>query len=226
MHKITMTLPNFPGFYESVLDSGIDSALELICDGMAEDSAQSHGCDASEIADAIYYCASFDIAHQAIAKAYAEQFANEVNDTLSGDSEPLAFEYESMTSPREYNFTTDRVFLTLPINQFQWLFDNTKRETLEKTIRDNFTSRSGFISFYSNDIADWLDKPLAEWDHNEAGTLLAAYVADTDLDRDNDLQWKIYERINEEFYSATSECIDWEKLDERLKETAADKVTE
>ena len=44
--------------------------------------------------------------------------------------------------------------------------------TWEDKIKELFTSRSGFISFYSNDVEDY-KKPLADYDHNELFVIMS-----------------------------------------------------
>ena len=87
--------------------------------------------------------------------------------------------FESMDSPREYNFATDRVYGEIPLKVLREIFRRSKaekHETLAAIIGARFTSYDGFASFYSPDLDSWLAKagPLAGWDHNELGTLLIA----------------------------------------------------
>ena len=50
------------------------------------------------------------------------------------------------------------------------------KDNLELYIKERFASYNGFISFYSNDINEWLVKPFPEWDLNELSSLFCAYV--------------------------------------------------
>lgn len=218
---ITMTIP-FPGFYETNLAAELDDVEEREAESIVELN-ESHGLDAREVCDALYFTCSYGIAFEYVAKAYAEAFAELVN---AEAKPPFALVYEKMDSPKEYNFTTDRVYMTLPLEDFRRMYAVTDRDILANVIRKSFTSRDGFISYYSNDAADWHEKPLEEWDHNEAGTLLRAYllthVDDIDEDTENTVEHRIYEELagNETFYSAFNACLDWDKLQERLKDKA------
>lgn len=91
----------------------------------------------------------------------------------------IGMTFESMDSPREYNFTTDRVYGLVPLKTMREIFRRSKaenHETLAAVVRDTFTSYDGFASFYSPDLDSWLAKAgrLQDWDHNELGTLLIA----------------------------------------------------
>lgn len=95
----------------------------------------------------------------------------------------LKIALESMESPREYNFTTDRIFVTIDEDEVKRLFFETKPETLDALAKERFTSRSGFISSYSNDIDNW-PEDITEWDHNQVGTLVEAYLRDKEYDEE------------------------------------------
>ena len=77
-------------------------------------------------------------------------------------------------SPREYNFTTDRIFIKLPAKEIRRIHKATEPEVLAEVAAEEFTSRSGFISFYSPDVESW--GPLKTWDHNQRYCLLTAYA--------------------------------------------------
>src|SRR5690606_26269592 len=122
-------------------------------------------------------------------------------------------EFESLDSPREYNFCTDRIFCYIPLESAKRLFvisakGNHKR--LKEVIRERFTSRDGFISFYSNNLEEWLDKPLDQWDHNEIGTLLIAVAPCFD-----DASWGFYESMacNGGFYQDWEAAVDWKEFE-------------
>lgn len=150
------TLPWFPGFYYSILDGMIDRETEY---AMEED-----GLTWGEVEKRF----SFDDARHAIAKEWVKAFAEE-----SG----IAVAWESMKSPRQYNFTTDRIFVTLPTSEWERLRDEVNDAPLRETIRKHFTSRDGFISFYPDHLeAEEWQKPVSEWDHNQLMALLEAFL--------------------------------------------------
>jgi len=153
------TIP-FDGFYESVHSQIIDSEIESYF--QYNDQGDSN----------VPWQESPD--YNAIHEGYAKRYASEFNDALDVD---LNLTFESLSSPREYNFTTDRIFCTIALEKAQILFDLHKSENferLEKYIKEHFTSCDGFASSYSNQLKDWLEKPLDQWDHNEIGALIAS----------------------------------------------------
>jgi hypothetical protein len=154
----------------------IDREVESIFD-------YSDGRENSNIPDAIYggsgveYCADFSKTHLAMAKEYLECWMDQFQQETCLK---IDYKYESYSSPREYNFETDRLFAWVKNSSIKELFAASKADNhaqLAEMIKERFTSRSGFISSYSNDLESWLDKPLLQWDHNELGTLLKAVLA-------------------------------------------------
>lgn len=80
-----------------------------------------------------------------------------------------------------------------------------------KAIKKRFTSYDGFISFYSNRIEDWLDKPLTEWDHNELGTLLYALW-------DSDDDYAVYNCMGDAACKAFNEGFDFKRFEQEVEE--------
>lgn len=82
--------------------------------------------------------------------------------------------FKEMISPREYNFTNDKLVGLLPDEDVQAIYDKTDKKELDDLIRDQFTHRSGFHSAYPNSREAWGD--LATWDDVQRGTLLQAFL--------------------------------------------------
>jgi hypothetical protein len=143
-------------------------------------SDRDTGCHRNEgLEQAFFGKCDFSVVHLDYAKAYAEAFAEEFK---------IKCEFESLSSPKEYNFTTDRIFVTIADNEVTRLRSLVSAEELDKVAKERFTSYDGFYSSYSNDVADWGD--LQEWDHNQIGALIAAYVnqeANTEFDQYSEL---------------------------------------
>ena len=79
-----------------------------------------------------------------------------------------------LTSPREYNYLTDRIFAKVNREEVLDMAKRTPRQALERAAAQMFTSRSGFVSHYSSNPDNWGD--MTEWDHNQFGALLLAYI--------------------------------------------------
>ena len=152
----------FCGYYESVLSDMIDSEMDHIIEYMNEDNNVNLEYDDFE------FTIDFDSINKAYVDNYKYWLQNEY-DILVG------MEYMEMISPREYNFTTDRIFVKVKDSDLKLLFDKNIEVNgvngLQESINSRFKSRSGFMSFYDDFCDDWQEKPLSEWDHNELSIL-------------------------------------------------------
>lgn len=220
----------FPGFYDSWYSDELDVEEEREAENLAErEEEEGHPVElrlnASEFAELLFDVTDYSAAKQAIARQYVsvfdEWFANQCSTWA------LGLEFESMSSPREYNFSTDRIFAWIPCRKVQALFNMVNRDTLAAVIRERFTSCSGFISHYSNDISDWLEKPLTDWDHNELETLLLAVIRDK-CNEPGDYDMAIFYSMaeSEDFYQAHSNAVDWPKLEEKATDKREEKADE
>jgi hypothetical protein len=181
MKKLT-TIP-FAGFYSTWHDYELDQALEM----MFTDRASG-----TELNDRLHMEAFDGIAWQGVhiqyAKAYCDAFAEEFE---------IALTFESLQSPRFYNFETDRVFAEIDLKEVRRLFKETPREIFDAVIEEEFTSRSGFISSYPNTLDEW--PVIPEWDHNHIGALIKAHVrhCNNGEDMDQDREFSLMERYRD-----------------------------
>lgn len=232
MRMVEINIP-FMGFYNSWYSEEIDRQES---DHIEHHINDSYGSEAEhpeplrlneyEMADIFYRHSSYDIAYRNIARAYVESFSSIVSEGLGFD---LGLVFKDMTSPREYNFQTDRLFADIPFKVIARLFAMSKRDehkTLESVISERFTSCSGFISFYSNDLETRLDKPLLDWDHNEYCALLEACIELAGLDMRDDIDWPIYCSLSEGnvFDCAWQDCVNWESVDKDIEELRTEKL--
>jgi len=91
--------------------------------------------------------------------------ADVINDILSDGEFVENVEYADMSSPHEYNFSTDHIHLNVDVNLFRiacnvW-YDEKLHEGFDKYLHEKYSSCSGFISFVENNIEAYFD----EWDY-------------------------------------------------------------
>ena len=158
------TIP-FVGFYESEHNVALNDALEQIFSDL------DTGC---EINHELVWRASDLCDWGEVRKEYAKEYSERVAQAFNIPS----LKFESLNSPREYNFTTDRIFCTISEDDVRRILSLVDSAALAALVRDTFTSRDGFISYYSPDVAEW--GSVANWDHNQSGTLIQAYINQTD----------------------------------------------
>ena len=151
----------FQGFYNSIHDSNLDYGVEQMFTDRESGSNRNGGLEAK-----LHWDCDWSKVHLAYATEYAECFAWEFK--------LPSLKMTELQSPKEYNFTTDRIFCDISEADVIFLRSNTDECGLRELAREKFTSRSGFYSYYDPDIDNW--GPLLEWDLNQVGTLVEAYV--------------------------------------------------
>jgi hypothetical protein len=204
----------FEGFYESKHSGELDSVEERFINYEIEERREN--LEPEELGDLIYRSANYSIAFDHIARAYVTYFNDYIKEEYEID---LELKFESMQSPREYNFETDRIFCHISQEKAQLLFDNTSTPALRQAIHDRFTSRSGFISSYPNRLENW-PISIEEWDHNQLGTLLVALLSDAE-----DYDWKIWEDMQDHnvYDTAFDKCVDWVRYDDLKRDIISEK---
>lgn len=193
----------FRGFYQGVWNDGLDSAFESLVDSLCEDYPE---LERREIEAIVPDKAKYELAFDKIAEKYVGAFQDwlEVNCGLK-----ITLRYAALNSPKEYNFTTDRIFADIDLVDARVAFKKAGREEVAKAAKALFTSRSGFISFYDPDIEAW--GPLETWDHNQLMSIFVALVGDADVD------FEIYQSDEGQFVDdAFAACVDWDAVDREI----------
>lgn len=150
--KVEARLP-FSGFYESIHDEVMDR--NLIDEELSMEEQE-------KLRDEI------DWKEERI--EYSKEYTELVAKLLKVDLEFVALE-----SPREYNFGTDRIFANMEESDVELLKGKVDTDLMYNAVKEQYTSRDGFSSFYSNSYQEWLDRE-EPWDHNQIATLIEVYL--------------------------------------------------
>ena len=163
-------LPVFPGFYGTF--------FECECEDLYIE-------DGKEWSD---YEWDYEDYRQRVSKACVLEIESELSDF------GIKVKFDTVYSPNYYNFTNDRIYVTytIPMRGYKKLLKylyNTEPD-FDTYIKRKFTSRSGFISFYSNDYREWLENMENEdvEDFNFIGIILDFYFENEDYTRDDLLE--------------------------------------
>lgn len=126
-------------------------------------------------------------------KGYEERAAKSFIGNLESELThllPIKIDFQDIYSPKEYNFRNDSINISVDINLddlIQLVKD--RYEESEKYFKDKYTSCSGFISFHSNDIDDWINKDyIIENTAHRVGALLDC-LATIEINQDNVIYW-------------------------------------
>jgi len=193
------TIP-FSGFYYSWHDQELNYALESIF-------SDNNGNPIPSLVEKAFDCVDWKACHVAYAEKYTENFADKFS--LS------TLKFKELVSPKYYNFQTDRIFCDISLSEVTSIYSQVDKDLLKQYIKSRFTSRDGFISHYSNDIAEW-PKDLSQWDHNEVGTLIEAYVDSENLE-EHDLVEDAYEVATNIIYANLKDSYHLFKIADYLR---------
>ena len=123
---------NFGGFYHSEHSETIEARAEQRIEDFNELEPAVIQIDWESI--------DYKRTHLNYCKAYLSRLSEELEINLS---------FISLDSPREYNFTTDKIFCSISKEDFKTLLDDYDDKKLFNYIEEQSKSRSGFTSFYS-----------------------------------------------------------------------------
>lgn len=150
--RISIEVPFFPGFYESPLEDS-DTPYWAIKDDLeyyTHDLREEHPEYQSLTEDDLDF--DYDEYRKDVIKGYIEGFANLAPDFIEN------VEFDEMTSPKYYNFATDRLFAFMDFTD-GWedkvrAFMSENHDWLKERIKEDWTSYDGFASFMSNNFDD------------------------------------------------------------------------
>ena len=205
MNKLESTIP-FDGFYNSYISSDIEHQIgqQIEWDTDIYDLNE----DEQQILWDNYLSVNRSSFYNEIAEDYTNFYIDALNDRLEGFN--LNAKFNLLTSPKEYNFETDRIFIDIEKNHaidfIKYIIKNYKKE-LENKIKDRFTSRSGFWSHYKNGLDLWT-KDYSEWDHNQIGTCFELF----DLEEE-DINYSLREYLSERIMFNLGNTLSQEGID-------------
>ena len=104
-------------------------------------------------------------------------------------------------SPKYYNYNTDHIsiFINTNYKTLQLIKDYVlSLNDMENYIYKKNKSYDGFISFLSNDIKEWINKPIENYEINEISVLFDNIIIQNDLTFE--LNYNVYENINKYEY--------------------------
>jgi hypothetical protein len=166
--------PLFPGFYGTVFEyDNEDSDIE----NYNYEYKTKLGYDDFEWDYSDY--------HKRVSSSFVNRCERELKQYLD-----ISMDFEELVSPREYNFRNDSINVTVKLDLKELLSLIRERyNDAKEYFKDKYTSCSGFISFHSNDIDEWLDKDyIMENPEHRIGALLDCLLS-TEISQDDIMYW-------------------------------------
>jgi len=146
----------FQGFYYSIHSDLIDWTTEnyLDEDRYSEDQL-------------IEFCGEFSYSKKTL-DDYCKMYCKNLSKAIK-----INFTFESLDSPRFYNYSTDRIFANIDESEIIKMLSFIDKKEFSKLCKKRLTSRDGFISHYDPDFRNW--GKVADLDHNQLGLVLECY---------------------------------------------------
>lgn len=208
MQNAKETRVPFMGTYSTQFDDNFERQVEYEAEHWADEWDYSRSDVNAALGDLIDWRATYARG----AKCYVESIVH----LLQREGVELDLKFREMTSPREYNFTTDRIWADVDLAQLHPLRSRIDRSIFDRLVHENFTSRSGFVSFYSDDADDlWeIDFDSNDCDSNQLCIFLEALI-ETTLGE----EWETAVLDNMSESGDFSECLQYnpDELEEKLK---------
>lgn len=152
MKTIESYLPIFPGFYSSIFDSEI--AEENTMDNLIEEDGLNITYD------------NIDFNYKDYMDRVASAAIGSIETYLKHDGFSIGINFDEVYSPRQYNFGNDVINCTYEVNQedFNSLIDYLKANIsgFDAFVKEKYSSRSGFISFFNTDLDTWFNEYLKD----------------------------------------------------------------
>lgn len=189
--KTDSWLPIFPGFYNTIFEPNTDND---------EYMAKRDGCP-EEVLD--WYLGT-DEYHKSI-DDYEKELVSDCVDVISNwllkSNVASKVIFQSLYSPREYNFYTDAIYV-----QYQFTKSNIKNinsyiaghfDEWAQYLTENYTSREGFISRYSNDAndSDWAIESALDNKHT-CGAILDFILSNEYGNQTESIEFELFYSLN------------------------------
>lgn len=188
--KVLVQIP-FHGFYESIHGTSIsDAVLDHVAYSMFEENIMVLEKEQAHIVDDWVYDNIHKDTYDKIKNEYVKKFVEAFGHEYDLDS----IEFSDMSSPREYNFETDRIFAKVDLAEMNTLANHVDMKGFVEWVKEILEPRDGFIPYYSNDISDW--GLFKDWDHNQFGLLLEYFTKDDDFDMSVEILVNEFQSVN------------------------------
>ena len=212
--KVETYCPCFTGFYGTSLGE-----IDIEEDYVFDNAYKVNSNILSKVMDIIQNKTDYTKLQEGISQQVVDYF----NILFEQDNKEIVFTYQSLSSPRYYNYSNDSINIEITSTK-QFLkeleeYINTNINKFSSYIKERYTSYDGFSSFYSNDYKEWLtylNKETLESNEHYLGTFLEFYFAE----EYNDISEDMYDYCHEQCIGNgfAFECVDWEAVRKELNE--------
>ena len=191
--KVHTFLPVFNGFYNTLFDNIIDNATDNAIECHNERNNTSLNYD------------DFDFNFNSIQNEICKDAVSKIEYKLNEIGINCTIKYQTLVSPREYNFSNDSINIEINFKDFSLVIDILEQnfDSFTQYIKDNYTSRDGFISSFSSYSSDWIEdlKEKAENETHKVGAVLDFILQEIEEYKPENLYYDLCENYYEIDYT-------------------------
>lgn len=185
--KTETWLPVFSGFYESMWsgDNDREREIDYINELRKEKGFPKIGYDDIE-------WSSYSEYMERVGRAVTSALWNE----LHREGFVSKIKFQEIKSPKYYNYSTDSINVAIELTEENQkviaAYLETHKMAFAKYLKDTYTSRSGFISSYDNDIEGFIGDDIHEalGHKHKLESILQFICNNEDID-----EWGLYDRV-------------------------------
>ena len=191
--KVQTFLPVFNGFYNTLFENILDNAADNAIEYYNEQNNTSLNYDDFNFD---FITLQNEICKDAVLKV--EEKLNEIGINCN-------IKYETLASPREYNFDNDSINIEINFKKFSQVIEILEQNynLFTQYIKEHYTSCSGFISSHSSYSSDWIEdlRENAENETHKVGAVLDFILQEIEDYKPEDLYFDLCENYYEIEYT-------------------------
>ena len=183
--KVQTFLPVFNGFYNTLFENILDNATDNAIEWYNEDNKKSLNYD------------DFDFNFDSIMQEICKDAVSKIEEKLNEIGINCSIKYDTLISPREYNFSNDSINIEINFKKFSQVIEILEQnyDLFSQYIKEHYTSCSGFISSYSSYSSDWMEdlREDAENEAHKVGAVLDFILQEVEEYKDENLYFDLCE---------------------------------
>ena len=191
--RVQTFLPVFNGFYNTLFEDLIDNVVDNQIEYYNEQNNT----------DLVYDDFNFDF--DSIMQEICKDAVSKIEEKLNEIGINCTINFETLVSPREYNFRNDSINIEINFKKFSQVIEILEQnfDSFSQYIKYHYTSRDGFISSFSSYASDWMEdlREYAENETHKVGSVLDFILQQIEEYKDEDLYFDLCENYYEIHYT-------------------------
>ena len=183
--RVQTFLPVFDGFYNTLFEDLIDNTVDNAIEYHNEQNDTNLSYD------------NFDFDYASIQNEICKDAVIKIEEKLNEIGINCSIKYETLVSPRDYNFINDSINIEINFKKFSRVIEILEQnyDLFTQYIKEHYTSCSGFISSYSNYSSDWIEdiKNDAENEDHKVGAVLDFILQELEEYKPENLYYELCE---------------------------------